>query len=246
MSAPLKPTERIIWRDICRDYQGSYHSSPLSLLFHQDGKNFKDTNGEFGETFHSTTKTFEKLKVYVRNRNLSSDNALKTAHKSHSIFLALKMGSPSRSLEIRSPRSSPILTTTVTRKNCCLILSTLCRLQFWHFCKSGSTVPGYKKNTSSIVHLIQNLPNKKWLELKLAKVRNLEPGWFGSARRQSQNPNLAWEVKYFSFTKHMTENWKHLKKTSSQNQNIFFRKQKNGRRYNVWDGSIPLLFYWLV
>ena len=145
MSAPLKPTERIIWRDICRDYQGSYHSSPLSLLFHQDGKNFKDTNGEFSETFHSTTKTFEKLKVYVRNRNLSSDNALKTAHKSHSIFLALKMGSPSRSLEIRSPRSSPILTTTVTRKNCCLILSTLCRLRFWHFCKSGSTVPGYKK-----------------------------------------------------------------------------------------------------
>ena len=63
-------------------------------------------NGEFGETCHSTTKRFEKLKGYIRNRNLSSDNALKTAHKSHSNFIALKMGSPSRSLAIRSPRSS--------------------------------------------------------------------------------------------------------------------------------------------
>ena len=157
---------------------------------------------------------------------MSSDNALKTAHKSHSNFLALKMGSPSRSLEIRSPRSSPILTTIVTRKNCCLILSTLCRLQFWHFCKSGSTVPGYKKNTSSIVHLIQNLPNKSWLELKLAKVQNLEPGWFGSARRQSQNPNLAWEVKYFSFTKHLTENWKHLKNIFLKSKCIFQKTEK--------------------
>ena len=77
------------------------------FYFTKMGKNVKDTNGEFGETCHSTIKRFEKLKGYIRNRNLSSDNTLKTAHKSRSDFIALKMGSPSRSLAIRSPRSSP-------------------------------------------------------------------------------------------------------------------------------------------
>ena len=77
------------------------------FYFTKMGKNFKDTNGELGETCHSTIKRFEKLKGYISNGNLSSDNALKTDHKSHSNFIALKMGSPSRSLAIRSPRSSP-------------------------------------------------------------------------------------------------------------------------------------------
>ena len=165
MSAPLKPTERIIWRDICRDYQGSYHSSPLSLLFHQDGKNFKDTNGEFSETFHSTTKTFEKLKVYVRNRNLSSDNALKTAHKSHSNFLALKMGSPSRSLEIRSPRFSPISTTTVTVKTVVLFCQLSVGSDFDIFANLEVLCQVIKK------HVINCTFNTKFAKQKMARAQ---------------------------------------------------------------------------
>ena len=34
------------------------------------GKNFKDTNGEFGETCHSTLKMFEKQKGFYRNKQI--------------------------------------------------------------------------------------------------------------------------------------------------------------------------------
>ena len=34
------------------------------FYFSKTGKNFKDTNGEFGETCHSTLKMFEKQKGF--------------------------------------------------------------------------------------------------------------------------------------------------------------------------------------
>ena len=62
---------------------------------------------------------FEKQKGFYRAKNFGSDDALISAHQSHSTFIAMKMGSPSRSLSLRrpssrssspgsSPRSSPI------------------------------------------------------------------------------------------------------------------------------------------
>ena len=66
------------------------------------------TNGEFGETCHSTLKMFEKQKGFYRNKNFGSDDALVQAHHSHSTFTGMKMGSPARILSIRpSSRSSP-------------------------------------------------------------------------------------------------------------------------------------------
>ena len=66
---------------------------------------FKDTNGEFGETCHSTLKKFEKQKGFYRAKNFGSDDALISAHQSHSTFIAMKMGSTSRSLSLRRPSS---------------------------------------------------------------------------------------------------------------------------------------------
>ena len=78
------------------------------FYFSKTGKNFKDTNGEFGETCHSTLKMFEKQKGFYRNKNFGSDDALVQAHHSHSTFTGMKMGSPARILSIRpSSRSSP-------------------------------------------------------------------------------------------------------------------------------------------
>ena len=82
------------------------HHYPFN--FSITGKNFKDTNGEFGETCHSTLKMIEKQKGFYRNKNFSSDDALVQAHHSHSTFTGMTMGSPSRILPIRpSSRSSP-------------------------------------------------------------------------------------------------------------------------------------------
>ena len=77
------------------------------------GKSFRETNGEFGEPCHSTLKKFEKFKRFYRAKDFASYDALVSAHQSHSTFIAMKMGSPSRTLGLRSsspsssPRSSP-------------------------------------------------------------------------------------------------------------------------------------------
>jgi len=76
-----------------------------SFYFSATGKNFKDTNGEFGETCHSTLKKFEKQKGFYRAKNFSSDDALIQAHQSHSTSIAMKMGSPARSLGLKRPSS---------------------------------------------------------------------------------------------------------------------------------------------
>ena len=85
--------------------------------FNKTGKNFKDTNGEFGETVHSTFKKFELGRGFKVSRNLATDHHLLKAHQSISTFNALKMGgSPASKFSIRrrktsvsssSPRSSP-------------------------------------------------------------------------------------------------------------------------------------------
>ena len=76
-----------------------------SFYFSKTGTNFKDTNGEFGETCHSTLKKFEKQKGFYRAKNFGSDDALISAHQSHSTFIAMKMGSTSRSSSLRRPSS---------------------------------------------------------------------------------------------------------------------------------------------
>ena len=72
------------------------------FYFSQMGKNFRETNGEFGETCHSTLKKFEKMKGFYRTQNFASDDALVSAHQSHSTFIAMKMWSPSKTLGLRS------------------------------------------------------------------------------------------------------------------------------------------------
>ena len=85
--------------------------------FTNTGKKFKDTNGEFGETVHSTFKKFELGRGFKVSRKLATDHHLLKAHQSISTFNALKMGgTPAKKMSIRkrktstsssSPRSSP-------------------------------------------------------------------------------------------------------------------------------------------
>ena len=85
--------------------------------FLKTGIFFKDTNGEFGETVHSTFKKFELGRGMKVSRKLATDHHLLKAHQSISTFNALKMGgTPTSQMRIRprttstsssSPRSSP-------------------------------------------------------------------------------------------------------------------------------------------
>ena len=85
--------------------------------FTTTGKKFKNTNGEFGETVHSTFKKFELGRGFKVSRKLGTDHHLLKAHQSISTFNALKMGgTPAKTMSIRkrktstsssSPRSSP-------------------------------------------------------------------------------------------------------------------------------------------
>ena len=84
--------------------------------FQRTGKNLKNTNGEFGETVHSTLKKFELGRGFKVSRKLATDHHLLKAHQSISTFNALKMGgTPPSKMAIRrrktstssSPRSSP-------------------------------------------------------------------------------------------------------------------------------------------
>ena len=72
------------------------------------GKNFKDTNGEFGETLHSTLKNFEARKGFTITRKIGDDRAVITGHQSISTINALHMGSfRAQDMTLRSPASSP-------------------------------------------------------------------------------------------------------------------------------------------
>ena len=92
--------------------------------FTNTGIFFKDTNGEFGETVHSTLKKFELGRGFKVSRRIGTDHHLLKAHQSISSFNALKMGgTPAKSMSIRkrktstssSPSSSPRSSPTSTR-----------------------------------------------------------------------------------------------------------------------------------
>ena len=84
--------------------------------FTKTGTNFKDTNGEFVETVHYTLKKHEERKGFSTKRKLGTDHHLRKAHRSISVFNAMKMGSTpqkdmminrKRKTSISSPMSSP-------------------------------------------------------------------------------------------------------------------------------------------
>ena len=77
------------------------------FYFEKTGKNFKDTNGEFGETLHSTLKNFEARKGFTIKRRIGDDRAVITGHQSISTINALHMGSfRAKDMTLRSPASS--------------------------------------------------------------------------------------------------------------------------------------------
>ena len=72
------------------------------------GVKFKDTNGEFRETLHSTLTFFEARKGFCIKKNIGSDHALMTGHQSISTINAINMGSfRPEEMTLRSPASSP-------------------------------------------------------------------------------------------------------------------------------------------
>ena len=88
--------------------------------FEKTGKNFKETNGEFTETVHSSIKKWEQKKNFHVKRRLGSDHHLLRSFQSISSFNAVRMGStPNKEMGKRrktisessesSPRSSPLL-----------------------------------------------------------------------------------------------------------------------------------------
>ena len=82
--------------------------SHYKFYFEKMGKNFKDTNGEFGETLHSTLKNFEARKGFTIKRKVGDDRAVITGHQSISTINALHMGSfRAQDMTLRSPASSP-------------------------------------------------------------------------------------------------------------------------------------------
>ena len=75
------------------------------------GTNFKNTNGECGETLHSTLKKHEQNHGYSIKRKKGTPHHLSTAHKSISHINATKMGSPATKkmrLGHSSTRQSPV------------------------------------------------------------------------------------------------------------------------------------------
>ena len=73
------------------------------------GKNFKETNGEFGETLHSKIKKkFEAKKSWNIKRKIDSDHAVVIGQQCISTINALNMGSFwAQEMTLRSPASSP-------------------------------------------------------------------------------------------------------------------------------------------
>jgi hypothetical protein len=81
------------------------------FYFETKGKNFKDTNGEFGETLHYTLKKHEQDHGYSVKRKKGTPHHRGKAFMNISHFNATKMGSPATKkmrLGHSSGRSSPI------------------------------------------------------------------------------------------------------------------------------------------
>ena len=75
--------------------------------FTKTGNKFKDTNGEFGETVHSTVKKFELGREFKVSRKLETDHHLLKAHQSILTCNALKMrGKPPNKMGKRRKTSS--------------------------------------------------------------------------------------------------------------------------------------------
>ena len=71
-------------------------------------KQFLTTNGEFGETLHSTLKIFEARKDFSIKRNILDDRAIITGHQSINTINAMHMGSfLAKEMTLRSPSASP-------------------------------------------------------------------------------------------------------------------------------------------
>ena len=81
------------------------------FYFEKMGTNFSNTNGEFGETLHSTLEKHEQNHGYSVKRKKGTPHHLGSAHKSISHINAEKMGSPATKkmrLGHRSNRQSPV------------------------------------------------------------------------------------------------------------------------------------------